>query len=104
MGTGSPGRFAEKRLLIELYEKVPAVRSLELNYTNINVASGKMDALVDAYGMSWDLAPFKVIIEEAGGKITRLDGSEWRIDDQKGAIVSNGLLHEEVLSITKKYY
>ena len=37
------------------------------------VVAGKMDAHLDGFGKIWDLAPFKVMIEE-GRKITRLDG------------------------------
>lgn len=51
-----------------------------------------------------DIAAVKVIVEEAGGKVTNLFGEEQRYDtDIKGAIVSNGLVHEEVIETIKKY-
>lgn len=51
-----------------------------------------------------DIAAVKVIVEEAGGKVTNLFGEEQRYDtDIKGAIVSNGLVHEEVVETIKKY-
>ena len=51
-----------------------------------------------------DIAAAKVIVEEAGGKVTDLFGNEQRYDkDINGAIISNGLVHEEVVSCINKY-
>jgi fructose-1,6-bisphosphatase/inositol monophosphatase family enzyme len=45
-----------------------------------------------------DIAALKVIVEEAGGKVTDLDGNEQRYDRLiNGAIVSNGLVHKELI-------
>ena len=50
-----------------------------------------------------DIAAVKVIVEEAGGKVTNLFGEEQRYDkDIKGAIISNGKLHDEILKILKE--
>ena len=50
-----------------------------------------------------DIAAAKVIVEEAGGKVTDLFGNEQRYDsDINGAIISNGKVHDETLSIIKK--
>ena len=50
-----------------------------------------------------DIAASKVIVEEAGGKVTDLFGNTQRYDQNiNGAIVSNGIVHEEVVSILKK--
>jgi len=47
-----------------------------------------------------DIAAAKVIVEEAGGKVTDLFGNEQRYDgDIKGAVVSNGKVHDEILKI-----
>jgi len=51
-----------------------------------------------------DIAAAKIIVEEAGGKVTDLFGNNQRYDtDINGAIISNGIVHEEVISIIKKY-
>ena len=51
-----------------------------------------------------DIAAVKVIVEEAGGKVTDLFGNEQRYDQSiKGAIISNGIVHEEIVEIIKKY-
>lgn len=49
-----------------------------------------------------DIAAAKVIVEEAGGRVTNLLGEEQRYDrDIKGAIISNGLVHDEVLEVIR---
>lgn len=51
-----------------------------------------------------DIAAVKVIVEEAGGKVTNLFGDEQRYDrDIKGAVISNGVVHQEVIDTIKKY-
>lgn len=51
-----------------------------------------------------DIAAAKVIVEEAGGKVTNLFGEEQRYDtDINGAIISNGIVHDEIVKLIKKY-
>ena len=51
-----------------------------------------------------DIATVKVIVEEAGGKVTNLFGNEQRYDQSiKGALISNGKVHDEVVKVIKKY-
>lgn len=50
-----------------------------------------------------DIAAIKVIVEESGGKVTDLFGNEQRYDNSiNGAIISNGVVHDEVVNIIKK--
>lgn len=52
-----------------------------------------------------DIAAAKVIVEEAGGKVTDFFGSEQRYDtDINGAIISNGIVHDEIILIIKKTF
>lgn len=51
-----------------------------------------------------DIAAAKVIVEEAGGKVTDFFGNEQRYDrDIRGAIISNGIVHSEVISVLNKF-
>jgi len=51
-----------------------------------------------------DIAAVKVIVEEAGGKVTNLFGEEQRYDRSiKGAVISNGRVHNEVINTIKKH-
>lgn len=61
-----------------------------------NVACGRFDGFWEFNLNPWDTAAGVLIIEEAGGKVTRFDGSPFRIDSRE-TLASNGLLHEPLL-------
>ena len=61
----------------------------------VTVAMGLADVALGSGGHAWDYAAAKVIVEEAGGRFTDLNGGD-RIDT-RDAIVTNGLLHDEVV-------
>lgn len=49
-----------------------------------------------------DIAAVKIIVEEAGGMVTDLFGNDQRYDkDINGAIISNGIIHDEVIKLVK---
>jgi histidinol-phosphatase len=60
------------------------------------LAEGAVDIVVEPVAAVWDLAPLQVIVEEAGGTFTGLDGSPGY--DRGNALASNGLLHEAALA------
>jgi len=60
------------------------------------VAEGGLDAAVDADLAVWDYGPLGVIVEEAGGRVTALDGGPPRPGEQ--VISSNDALHEQVIA------
>lgn len=59
------------------------------------LAEGGVDVVIEPIAAVWDLAPLQVIVEEAGGALTGLDGSPGY--DRGNALATNGLLHEAVL-------
>ena len=64
------------------------------------VARGDLDAFYHNTLNPWDYAASQVIVEEAGGKATRLDNSPLRLfDGQQGVLISNGHLHEEIVKL-----
>lgn len=67
------------------------------------VADGSLAAGVTTTIHPHDIAAVKLIVEEAGGKVTSFHGEEQRYDRKiKGAVISNGLVHDEIVSsITK---
>ena len=70
------------------------------------VASGDFTASIfpGTLHKNCDIAAAKVIVEEAGGKVTDLFGNEQRYDKNiHGALVSNGKVHSEILELLKKY-
>jgi histidinol-phosphatase len=64
-------------------------------WSHVLVAEGCVEVAVEPEVSPWDLAPLIVIVEEAGGRFTDLEGRA-RIDGGS-AVASNGLLHEAVL-------
>ncbi len=59
------------------------------------VLSGRADAWIETGVQIWDVAPFQILVEEAGGRFTDLAG---RASIGGGsAVVSNGKLHDIVL-------
>jgi histidinol-phosphatase len=56
----------------------------------LDLASGRIDALIDLLGFAWDIAPAVVLVEEAGGKFSDSDGG--RRLDRFGGWFSNGKL------------
>lgn len=68
------------------------------------IAEGKIDGVLFAYGGAHDIAAVKLIVEEAGGKVTDVYGEEQRYDRPiSGAIVSNGLIHDELVRLVAAY-
>lgn len=54
-------------------------------------------------GKNVDIAAAKVIVEEAGGKVTDLFGNDQRYDgDINGAITSNGVVHDQLVDLFKE--
>ena len=60
------------------------------------LAEGAVDVCVEYVANLWDLAAPKLIVEEAGGRLTDLAGADRA--DGGNALASNGLLHDEALS------
>ena len=73
-------------------------------YASSLVAKGEIEASVfpGGKGKNVDIAAVKILVEEAGGKVTDLDGNEQRYDqDINGAIISNGINHDKLVEILK---
>lgn len=64
--------------------------ALDLAY----VAAGRFDAYWMPNVQPWDIAAAKVLIEEAGGKFSRYDGSPYTQFNEAPILASNGHLHQ----------
>jgi histidinol-phosphatase len=76
----------------------PAVwhaRSLGDFWQHMLVAEGSVDAAVDARLAPWDYSAVVPIVEEAGGRVSALDGGRPRSNEQ--LVSSNRVLHDELL-------
>jgi|SRR3989344_1718559 len=66
--------------------------ALELAY----VARGGLEANVQLGLSTYDFAVGTLLVQEAGGKITKLDGSPWKFPESY-FIVSNGVFHDQLV-------
>lgn len=62
------------------------------------VAAGRMDGFWEAKLNPWDTRGGALIVQEAGGRVTGMDGKPWRPSDGH-ILASNGLLHDAMLQI-----
>jgi fructose-1,6-bisphosphatase/inositol monophosphatase family enzyme len=60
------------------------------------VAAGRMDAYCMLAMKPWDVAVAGLLVTEAGGQVSRLDGSPYSIIGPD-VLFSNGLLHQDLL-------
>jgi histidinol-phosphatase len=64
------------------------------------VAAGKAEIYAEAGLKPWDVAPMKILVEEAGGSLTDFAGNP---DIYTGSVLAtNGLLHDEVLRLLNR--
>ncbi len=60
------------------------------------VARGSADAMFEPELATWDFAALQVIVEEAGGRMTRFDGRP--VHHGASVLTTNGALHEEIVA------
>ena len=80
---------------IDLTDVVWRVRGYGDFFNYCLVAEGAVDIAAEPEVSLWDLAPLDILVREAGGRFTNLDG----VDGPAGgsALATNGLLHDQVL-------
>jgi myo-inositol-1(or 4)-monophosphatase len=59
------------------------------------VAAGRFDGFWEFNLNPWDTAAGVLIVEEAGGRVSRFDGSEFELNSRE-TMASNGLIHDEL--------
>lgn len=74
-------------------------RSLGGFWQHMLVAEGSTEAALDLHSKAWDLAPLGLIVEEAGGQATDVNGK--RTIYSGNMLSTNGKIHEEVLALLK---
>ena len=85
-----------KNKFVALQEKVWRTRGHGDFWSHMLVAEGAVDIAVEPSLSLWDMAALDVIVREAGGKFTNIDGKDG--PHGASAISSNGLLHGAFLN------
>ena len=60
------------------------------------VARGSADVMLEPELATWDWAALRVVVEEAGGRVTTFDGGP--VADGSSVLSTNGVLHDEVVA------
>lgn len=98
---------AEENGLLEMLHELPrkcrgirvyGCAALEMAY----VAAGRIDAYVSMNLNPWDFAGGKIILEEAGGKVTKLNGGELPFRNASPLLACHPSLHAEFISYLNK--
>jgi len=98
-GTGWAKNMQARTTMRRMADAARSSRSMGGFWQHMLVAEGAIEAAVDWVSKPWDLAPLGIIVEEAGGKSTTIDGER---TIYKGRFVStNGILHDEILALLK---
>lgn len=81
---------------IELQRRIWRTRGLGDFWSHMLVAEGAVDVAVEPTLALWDMAPLDIVVREAGGKFTNIDG----LSGPHGGsgVSSNGVLHDQFLA------
>ena len=75
----------------------PGSAAIDLCY----LAAGRFDGFWELKLHAWDMAAGSLIVTEAGGKVTNLEGRPFGIYTEE-ILASNGLIHDEMLEVIKE--
>lgn len=62
------------------------------------VARGTYEGYYEMNLKAWDVSAGLIILQEAGGKVTTLDGSEYTLFEDKYIVASNNHIHDQLIS------
>ncbi len=80
---------------VELIDGCRRSRGVGDFWGHMLVARGSAEVMMELELRIWDTSAVHVIVEEAGGRMTTLDGSP--LEDRSSAISTNGKLHDEII-------
>jgi myo-inositol-1(or 4)-monophosphatase len=102
LGTGFPSHKRHKNPNIHFYHQL-TLRSHGVRRAGsaaldlANVACGRYDGFWEFNLNPWDTAAGVLLVQEAGGVVTRFDGEPFRLDSRE-VLASNGVLHQELIT------
>jgi myo-inositol-1(or 4)-monophosphatase len=65
------------------------------------VAAGRLDGFWERDLKPWDVAAGALIVAEAGGQVTKMDGSPFSVREGE-ILASNGRIHAEMLEVIRR--
>lgn len=95
-------RMGDFQILLDICQKVRGVRIFGSGALHLAaLAEGHIDFYFKTKFNYWDIAAGVVLIREAGGKVTDMDGSDL-LKTSPNIVASNNILHSEVLQLLRK--
>jgi myo-inositol-1(or 4)-monophosphatase len=93
---------ASMRGMLALNSKARGVRVIACSALTLSwIAAGRLTAHFGYDLSSWDLVAGALLIQEAGGRISDLDGSDYKLET-RDMLCSNTHVHDEVLGILRE--
>ena len=102
LGTGFPSHKRHHNPNVHFYHQI-TLRSHGVRRAGsaaldlANVACGRYDGFWEFNLNPWDTAAGVLLVQEAGGRVTRFDGSPFRLDSRE-VLATNGLIHQELMT------
>lgn len=90
-------KTGKEEVVSRLGEAAGKLRGWSDCYAHVLAATGRIEGVVEPLVKVWDVAPAMVVMREAGGLFSDFRGNE-RVDSGDG-ILSNGVLHGELLQV-----
>lgn len=98
---GEKDRLRTGRILSRIYPEVMDLRKLgSAGLETAWVAAGKGEAYVTTRIEPWDVAPGVLLVREAGGEVSDLEGNQWR-PEQSDLLFSNRRVHQTMLDLLR---
>ncbi len=106
LGTSFPYDEDERKVNLKYFNRLmPNVQGLRRSGSVAvdlpHVACGRMDGFWAIHLKPWDLAAGKLIVKEAGGKVTKLDGDEHHVREPY-IMATNEKIHDEMIKLLQK--
>jgi len=92
-----PEDIAVKRFLKMLPHAQTVQRTGSAALNLAYVAAGRLDAFWSTSLKPWDMAAGVVLVEEAGGRVTRVDGGPFQLEDPNLLATNGSSIHQELM-------
>jgi myo-inositol-1(or 4)-monophosphatase len=108
LGTGFPSFKRHKNPNIHFYHQLTLCshgirRAGSAALDLANVAAGRYDAYWEFNLNPWDTSAGVLLVQEAGGTVTRFDGSPFNVDSRE-TLASNTVIHEELIHCFREIF